>query len=202
MSWVTITLIILTLVVIFGPVAIKNIYSKKLTTLLMNRDFDGFDALVDKKIVTWSINPFNIDYMKLNKALMKNDPKEIDEVFKVFDSRKLNDKQKEAVYYNGFYYYMAQENKPLTTKYVKELLKMEKLPEEAKEDIRVSYDININGSYNLLDDTLKKLKDEKDPQLITKYELMIAKMYANKGDDAKAKEYMDRFIDRSNNLKS
>ena len=202
MSWVTITLIILTLVVIFGPVAIKNIYSKKLTTLLMNRDFDGFDALVDKKIVTWSINPFNIDYMKLNKALMKNDPKEIDEAFKVFDSRKLNDKQKEAVYYNGFYYYMAQENKPLTTKYVKELLKMEKLPEEAKEDIRVSYDININGSYNLLDDTLKKLKDEKDPQLITKYELMIAKMYANKGDDAKAKEYMDRFIDQSNNLKS
>lgn len=202
MSWVTITLIVLTLVVIFGPVVIKNIYSKKLTTLLMNRDFDGFDALVDKKIVTWSINPFNIDYMKLNKALMKNDPKEIDEAFKVFDSRKLNDKQKEAVYYNGFYYYMAQENKPLTTKYVKELLKMEKLPEEAKEDIRVSYDININGSYNLLDDTLKKLKDEKDPQLITKYELMIAKMYANKGDDAKAKEYMDRFIDQSNNLKS
>ena len=193
-----IILVIIAVIVIIGPLVIGRILSSRLTDLLIKKDFDTFDKKVDSRLAKMFISPFNIDYMKLNEAMIKDDPKAIDKAFKVFDTRKLNNRQKEAVYYNGFYYYMAKENKDLTTKYKNELLKLDHISDEVKKEIKTSYDINIQGSYDLLDETIKKLEVEKDPQMIVKYELMIAKMYTNKGDDVKAKEYMDRFLKDNN----
>ncbi len=199
-NWLTPLLIIISVIIIFGPIVLRKIISDKLTDLLIKKDFRTFDQKIESRLVKLVISPFNIDYMKLNEALIKDDHKEVDKAFKVFDSRKLNDRQKEAVYYNGFYYYLAKENKDMTTKYVDRLLKLDHLKDDVKKEIKISYDINILGHYDLLDETLKKLETEKDPQLIIKYELMIAKMYANKGEDDKAKEYMDRFLNDEKNI--
>ena len=185
------------LIIIVAPFILRNIYSRRLTKLLLSGDFAGFDKVIDSRICKMVIYPFNIEYMKLNKALMIGDEKDIDAAFAVFDTRKLNDKQKQAVYYNGFYYYVSKEDKGKSRKYRDALLEMEDLPKEVKKEINDSYDININGSYELLDITLDKLSKTTNPEEKVKYLIMIAKMYSNKGDDAKAKEYMDMLMEKT-----
>ena len=98
----------------------------------------------------------------------------------------------------ALFYNMFMQNSLYRKADLKDLDKLISLKDEVKKEIKTGYDINIQGSYDLLDETIKKLEVEKDPQMIVKYELMIAKMYTNKGDDVKAKEYMDRFLKDNN----
>ncbi len=186
-----IILIALVIISFFGPFILRNIYSTRLTKLLLKGDFVNFDKVIGSRICKMVIYPFNIEYMKLNKALMTDDEKDIDAAFAVFDNRKLNNKQKLAVVCKGCQYYISKEDKEKARKYCNALLEIKDLPEDVIKEVNDNYNIIINGSYELLDTTLDKLSKTTDAEERLKYQMMIAKMYSNKGDLDKCEEYLN-----------
>ena len=105
--WIILVILFLFALSIVIPKRLRSRLAGELSSCLMTRDFDQFDRLIEKRSAQFVFDPFNIDFMKLNAALVKQDPAEIDRRFADFDQCRLNDKQKEAVYYNAFYYYVA-----------------------------------------------------------------------------------------------
>lgn len=184
-----IVIVLFVVIVIIVPIVAKKFISDKLATYIMTHDFEKFDKLVNSFITKMAIQPFNIDYLKMNKALATNDRKEIDGAFKTFDDKRLNDKQKEAVFSNAYYYYISIEDKTHSNKYLKELLKLETLPNEVKDDLKLAYELNIERSSDKLEETLAKYEKAQSPQERVRLEALIAKMYDNKGNKAKAKEF-------------
>ena len=62
----------------------KIIQNKKLNemvALLNEKNFDEFDRLMDSRLVKLVFDPFNVDYIKLNGCIYKQDKKAIDNAF-------------------------------------------------------------------------------------------------------------------------
>ena len=154
---------------------------------------DRFDRLIEKRSVQFVFDPFNIDFMKLNAALVKQDPAEIDRRFADFDQCRLNDKQKEAVYYNAFYYYVARSDIAKVRLYGNRLLNLATCSEALKAETQKYYAVMIDHSYADLDEDLAKL-DQLEGEEKAKAEFLISKMFENKGDSQQAKLYLDRSL--------
>ncbi len=195
---------LLIVVIIFSIVmAVVRKYSsakleKQLVKLLVDKDYEGFEELIDSKKVRNLILPFNIDFMKLNVAMIKEDKKEIDEMFEKFDYVKPSKAQKEAVYVKGFYYYLSNENYEKVEKYHNLLSKLKS--EESMYEYDRAYDIYVKKGSRYLEETLEELKTAPDyykPVL----EGLISSMYENKNDEKMAKMYADRVLKHMEQVK-
>ena len=162
---------------------------KELVNLIITKDYDGFYKLIDSKKTKYLLRPFNIDFMKLNVALLKSDVEQIETMFNHFEKVRLNKVQKEAVYIKGFYYYLSIENYDKVKKYygyIKQLINDESIYEFDR-----IYDVYIKNGCEYLQDTIKELETANElvkPVL----EAMISKMYENKGDSKLSQEYADK----------
>ena len=162
---------------------------KELINLIITKDYDGFYKLIDSKKTKYLLRPFNIDFMKLNVALLKSDVEQIETMFNHFEKVRLNKVQKEAVYIKGFYYYLSIENYDKVKKYygyIKQLINDESIYEFDR-----IYDVYIKNGCEYLQDTIKELETANElvkPVL----EAMISKMYENKGDSKLSQEYADK----------
>ncbi len=164
---------------------------RELVKLIMSRDYEKFDELINSKKVKYLIQPFNIDFMKLNSALMKDNKKEVDEMFDYFDNVRPNKKQQEAVFSRGFYYYLSREKYDKVEKYYN-LLKNLK-DENSMYEFDRAYDTYAKKGFKYLENTLEELKAAPDyvkPAL----EGLISTMYENKKDKKMAKEYADKVL--------
>lgn len=162
---------------------------KQLVSLIINKDYDGFDKLIDSIKTKYLLRPFNIDFMKLNVALLKLDIDQIDAMFNYFEEVRLNKTQKEAVSIKGFYYYLSIENYGKVKKYYN-YIKQLKNDESSYEFDRI-YDVYVKNGCEYLQETLKELETANElvkPVL----EAMISKMYENKNEDKLAQEYADK----------
>ena len=79
--WIILVILILFALSIVIPKRLRSRLAGELSSCLMTRDFDRFDRLIEKRSVQFVFDPFNIDFMKLNAALVKQDPAEIDRRF-------------------------------------------------------------------------------------------------------------------------
>ena len=131
--------------------------------------------------------------MKLNTALVKGDPIEIDQRFAGFDQCRLSDKQKEAVYYNAFYYYVSRKDKARVKQYGNQLLNLSICTEKLKAEIKKYYAVMIDHAYADLKQDLDLL-DQLTGEEKAKAEFLISKMYENQGNERKAKEYLNRSL--------
>jgi len=77
---------------------------------------------------------------------------------------------------------------------MKELLGMDGLPEEFKEEIKKHYDINFEKAYKWLEEDVRNFdslnKEEKEKQAY-----IIFTMYNNKGEHEKADQFMKAYLD-------
>ncbi|WP_279138726.1 hypothetical protein [Faecalicoccus pleomorphus] len=155
--------------------------------LLQNHRFSEFDQMMEKKIIKIVFNPFNIDFIKLNSYLIRDDSKRIDDAFANFDSVRLSSKQRDEIDLKAFNYYLFIDEKKAKKYYQNiENSKTNKM----KKDVERLYDIYILKSsrylQTLLDET-EKLEDKYK----SANELLISEIYKNLGDTDKHKMYKE-----------
>lgn len=168
----------------------KSIMNHKLNQmiiLLQNHRFSEFDQMMEKKIIKIVFNPFNIDFIKLNSYLIRDDSKRIDDAFANFDSVRLSSKQRDEIDLKAFNYYLFIDEKKAKKYYQNiENSKTNKM----KKDVERLYDIYILKSsrylQTLLDET-EKLEDKYK----SVNELLISEIYKNLGDTDKHKMYKE-----------
>ena len=168
----------------------KSIINHKLNQmiiLLQNHRFSEFDQMMEKKIIKIVFNPFNIDFIKLNSYLIRDDSKRIDDAFANFDSVRLSSKQRDEIDLKAFNYYLFIDEKKAKKYYQNiENSKTNKM----KKDVERLYDIYILKSsrylQTLLDET-EKLEDKYK----SANELLISEIYKNLGDTDKHKMYKE-----------
>ncbi|MBR0137698.1 MAG: hypothetical protein IJM15_04745 [Erysipelotrichaceae bacterium] len=157
----------------------------QLTTLLYDQKFKDFYALLEDKKVQRSVPPFNIDFMKLNAAIMQKSPAKIKECLERFEHVRLNNKQKQAVYLNAFNYFVFENNKD-QARYCYEKLSTLAFPERG--DIERIYNVFVEEKADCLDEVLEEYADAEGDQKYGYLPLLI-QLYQNLGDKDKVNEY-------------
>ena len=191
-------------VIVFAADVLWNLYQnkkrdeliKKFDEYLGKKDYASFDELIDSKQVRQFFPVFNINYLKLNESLIKEDMEEIDRAFDSFDMR-MNKVQKEALYKKGFYYYLGIENKEKTDLYYEQL---KQLNIKDQHTLDMMYDIYIAKGYKYLDEINDKIKNLPQEKQMPFYAL-LSDMYRNKGDEEKADEYEKKVSEYTDKLK-
>lgn len=178
---------VLLLLINFGRKYIQKYISSKLTDYLFNGDFDNFEKLINKWYTKYLIHPFNIDFLKLNEAIVKQDKKQIEDCLAVFENTTITDAQKQAIYQKAFFYYLQEDNHTKLKKYYKLIKNLED-----------------KTLFNNIDDIYKIVVDKEVDQL-EKYEkiysqnknsmaaYLLYNMYKNLDNNKKADEYLKAF---------
>ncbi len=168
------------------PRFFRKRYLDRLSTCLIQRNYDAFDEWIERKQMKWIFAPFNIDFMKLNRALAANDTELIQAAFDRFSHCHLSPKQEETVYYHGFYYYVSVRDQAQARRYGKLYADLKGADPFVKEEMQKYYDVFINHSWDYIDEYEEMLKKAKETERL-KISMFLAKMYENKGDRKKAK---------------
>ncbi len=156
---------------------------------LIRQDYAAFDKKIDKWYIRLFIAPYNVDFLKLNRALMSGDDKAADRMFAHFDEVNLNERQKEDVYLRGFEYYLSREERAGTDRYHELIKGLDNKDIQTYADHL--YDIYVLKGWTYLDEMLAQEADTPIDQL-PEYYSMISAMYENQGNDDKAKEYIKK----------
>lgn len=188
------SLIILVILFLIAALVVPYFVNKKknkvyleIINCIENNDDENFNRIIEDKMTRFLFVPYQIEYIKLNKAIVSAKPKEIDAAFEVFDKRRLNNKQKEDIYMKGFNYYISTENKDKAKKYHDLIQGLDN--EQMKKETNIVYDTYILKGYQYLDEIIAETEDLEDTYKGVN-EFMISKMYENKGDSKMAKEYL------------
>lgn len=151
---------------------------------LNNQDYDGFDKQCESAEVQSFIPAYNLNFLKLNAALMRDDKQRIEDTIASFDSIRMNEAQKKALYDKCFYYYISTKNKEKAELYYQMLMSMK----GNNEIYSYFYDTYVQEGTKYLDEILSKVESLNSQQKIPFYTL-IADMYRNAKDDTNAKKY-------------
>lgn len=164
-------------------------YSNKLVELVMKGKFDEFDNLVDKGFVRYCVRPFNLDYIKLNSYLIRNDENRITAAFDNFKNKSLTQAQKVEVFTKAFNFYVFNEDKEQCD-YYKEQINALKGYDSLKDETNRMYDILIEKKTDMLDELLEEMNQVEEKERGA-YEYLIAEIYTNLGKKKEAKKYSE-----------
>ena len=187
------TILLIVVLALFLMDLIREMMMKKKREKLLDQmmqalaqgDYDAFDELAASEEARRLIPLYNISFMKLNEALMKNDPEQIEEALGSFKGR-MNDAQKDALYRKAFYYYVSVKDKEKAKEYY-DLLK--DLNTGNRTPLDVMYNTYIEEGSMYLDRTLEEIDKLTTEEEKLPYYALICDMYTNAGDTDKAKEY-------------
>ena len=169
---------------------------RQLDACLTRKDYAAFDELIESDKVRKSFPLFNINFMKLNEAMYKEDMEEIEKAFGSFDMR-MNKVQKEALYRKGFYYYVSIEDKEKAEYYYEQL---KQLNVKDQQTLDMMYDIYILKGYMYLDQVNERIRNLSEDEQMP-YFALLSDMYRNKGDLEKADEYEKKVSEYTEKLK-
>ncbi len=191
---IAIDLILLTLM---GFPLMRRYLVNYLENALLQQNYAAFDNRIDKWYIRLFIPHFNVDFLKLNRAIMAGDKEDIDQKFEYFDQVNLKEKQKENLYLRGFEYYLSEDNRELTDKYYNLIkgLSNQGLIKYADQ----LYDIYVLKGWTYLDEMLAEEETLPEDQRLEVYS-MISDMYKNKGDTKNAKKYENKIQTEIKNM--
>ena len=173
---VIVLFVLLTLVEVLLSKLRKNRINK-IMHLLMEQKFDEFDALLEKKSTRFFVPVYNSIVFKLNKALILNDRKLVEELMGDASKLKMNDDQALYLYSKVFSFYLSLKNNKKCEEYYQEIMKCKDCP--TKEYIEMVYDTLIKKGYQYIEKAEKMLVDATDADKENLQSLITA-MYANK----------------------
>ncbi len=181
--------VILIAVTLLAVPLLRRVVVNSVEDPLLRNDFATFDKRIDRWYIKLFIQPFNVDFLKLNRALLAGDRQGTDEMFEHFDHVNLNEKQKENVYLRGFEYYLSAGDRALTDKYYELIKGLD--DGDLKTYVDHLYDIYVLKGWTYLDEMLAQADTLPKDQLFEVYS-MISAMYENKGDEKNAQIYLDK----------
>ena len=163
----------------------------KLADLLMKGEIQEFEAMTERKDVKRLVPPFNLDFMKLNRAMLSGDKKKTIEAFDTFKDKKLNDAQKREIATRGFNYFLTEKNDKRVAYYKDQINSLADTKDNIalKEEVNNYYDICIDKKTGKLKELLRK-NDELEEKYRSVNEFLIATIYETLGDKEKQEEYM------------
>ena len=176
----------------------RNVLITKLSDLLAGQKYEEFDKLMEEDTTKKLIPAFNYLFLKLNKQILQDDEKAVDETFKAFNMR-MNNVQKEALYKRGFYYYLSKEDKENTTVYY-QLLK--DLSVRDMQLLDVMYDTYILNGDKYLDFVKEQVNGAEREEDKMPFYAILADIYHNQGEDKKAEEIEKIVSDYTDKLMS
>lgn len=171
---------------------IKNLVEQKLMSLVMTGKFKEFDEYVETTEVKRALPSFNVEYIKMNAAIMANNGKKFEKSLEALTSRKLNDKQKREVYLNGFNYYIDKNDKKNSQKYKNLLLSVSGIDSNLVKYVNRLYDIKVEKKSDSLQELLSELESNEVKNKASHY-LLIAEIYKNLNDDSNYKKYIEMY---------
>ncbi len=187
-----IVIIVSNLVIQGGSILLQRLMLDRLTTALINRDFDRFDKLIDTKAVKWTVAPFNQDYLKLSRYTLAGETDGIIACFDNFANRRLSYPQAKDVYVKAFDYFLGRGDKQRCQLYrdrINELNdKKDKSLTAIKENVNDSYDIYLDHKTDKLERLLQQI-EALPPKHRGGKEAMVARIYELQGNRKKAEEY-------------
>lgn len=169
----------------------KIIQNKKLNemvALLNEKNFDEFDRLIDSRLVKLVFDPFNVDYIKLNGCIYKQDKKAIDNAFLRFDQVKLTALQRDDIDLKAFNYYLSEGNVAKVHKYYKNI--KDSSSNKMKKEVHRLYDIYIEKGSKYLDELIEETA-ALDERYKSSNELLISAIYGNLKNTEKEREYRE-----------
>lgn len=164
---------------------IKHHRFKQLLSCLNQNDFEKFFSLVDSRLTKLLFQPYNLEYLKLNALLMKQDAKAIDTQFDKLFRFKLTKIQKADLLSKAFSYYLKMSDKQKCQSLLKEIQMLDD-PSLTKEAQKM-YAIILEGNTNYIQETEEKLRTankEEKPYL----SYLLAIQYKNLKDKQKSKD--------------
>lgn len=182
-------LILFTVVWIFVIVIVfllRKHMENKLVSNLINKEFEHFDKRVNAILYKLLIPPFNVFSIKLNSYYLREDTDKISEMMNNLDESRLNIKQKTYIWSQVFNYFV---NKRKRTEAKLYLDKISKLNDRKFVSIsKWTYDTMIENGYAYIIEALDALNTMTGLDKV-KTLMLIAMMYANKGDEENCTKY-------------
>ncbi|MGN1398872.1 MAG: hypothetical protein ACI4WG_02595 [Erysipelotrichaceae bacterium] len=170
------------------PNMMRNKYQNQFVELFKNGQFEQLEELLNKSVVKYLFMPFNLEYIRLNIALIKEDSQAIDKQIDLLTGMKMTEKQKEDVYIKALNYYVTMDDVDRAKKIYE--LAMTLKNESLKKSADITYDVFVNKGYKYLDELEKNLDNcPKEYKVFNSY--LVALMYEHKGDKQKADYYHD-----------
>lgn len=191
MKWtviVTAALFIVSIILQFIRTKKGKEYSEKLADLIIKQQYDEFYKMCEDSNIKKYVHPFNIDYMKLNAAMMQNSFEKVNESLDGFEKVRLNKKQKEAVYSNAFNYYVYKENKKGAQRCY-DKLKEDNLTES--NGIEMLYNTYVEEKYDFLDELMNMYEQAETTREKFQMEPYLIRMFENKKDSENAEKYKE-----------
>ena len=180
--------VILVLLINFGRKYLIKDTLSKLTDYLYNGNFGDFEKLINAWYVKYLINPFNIDFLKLNKALISNNDKEIEKSLSAFENVKMTDIQARNVYQKAFFYYLKNENTKKLKKYYSLISNLE--DKTLLNEIDDIYKIVVENNIDLLDRYLDRYETNNNDSMAV---YLLYHIYDNKGNKKNYNKYLKIF---------
>lgn len=173
--------------------SMKKRVVNQLIALLMNKDYEAFNKLINGKKTKFFVPVFNSLMLRFHKAIALDDKDELESILHKLHNIKKDKHQKTFFYSKAFSYYIAKKDQKHVEMYYRLITKCEE--SEAKSYVEMVYDTVIQSGFRYIEDAkllLEKGNDEDKQNIL----LLIANMYENKGDSVHAKDYMTLFQNR------
>lgn len=190
-----IVVFVIFVVVFVAETLLKSKLRRTMADCLINKDYSLFDSVRNNKLTMLLFPKNDLYYYDLNKAVALNDDGLIERTVKRLEGLKLTVNQKETIYSTVFYHYLSAENSEKIKPYYE---KLSKLRGDSLSEEDVLYDVYALKGFKYLDEVLE-IYENATGEKKSSIELMLSKIYENKGDKTKSKEYFDKAKNRLNN---
>ena len=176
---------------------LKEWKMRQLIQCLQKKDIVRFNKIVYSKIIKFLFPPYNIEYLKLNSALLENNKKEINKQFEKMFKYRLSHMQKKDLLMKAFNYYITIGD----DKHAKKVLNiiMQTDDDDLKKETEMLYKILFENSSEYIDAMLKTLCDasEQDRPFV---EYLLYHQYKNMNDKENSSLYKEKYMQHAKEL--
>jgi|GEM_PF-5734707 len=190
-TWIA-AIVVITIISVLSAFYVKQEQEKisdQLTKMLLNKQYAEFDKMVESSKVKRYIEPFNLDFLKLNAAMMLDNAQQVHHQFDYILSKSLTEKQLYSVCIRTMDWCIANDDKKYCGKCLNQINRL-KGYEKTKELTAVIYRVVIEQKSTDLNDLLNKADQLPNQQRVI-YEYLISMIYEQLGNKEASKKYCE-----------
>lgn len=164
-------------------------YRNQLVELILQGEFEQFDSLANNKLVRYCMKPFNLEFIKLNSFLLRNDEGRSREQFEFLKNKRMNNAQKAEVYKKAFIFYVFDKDGENSKYYLDQINELTGY-DDFKAMAGRYYEILIEKKTDMLDELLKETEELAD-EFKGNNEYLLAEIYGNLGKKKESDKYAE-----------
>lgn len=186
MIYIVAGLFIISIIIEVVLSSMKKKTANRLLVLLMHKDYDAFDRMINEKKTKFFVPVFNSLMLQLHKSIIVNDKDEITSIIDKLEHTKMNKNQLIFFYSKVFSYFITENDYAQIEKYYQLISACEESP--AKKYADMVYDTLVKHGYTYMEDA-KLMLEKANQEDQRNIRILIGNMYENMGDIDHAKEY-------------